>query len=69
MKAMFNECNELEYLDLSNFNTSNVIDMDYMVSNCYKLKNLNLENFSLNKECLNNTKMANKIPQKDCIIF
>ena len=27
MKAMFQLCNEIEYLDLSNFDTSNVTDM------------------------------------------
>ena len=30
MSTMFQECSELEYLDLSNFNTSNVTDMSYM---------------------------------------
>ena len=34
---MFQECKELEYLDLSNFNTSNAIDMSYMFNACYKL--------------------------------
>ena len=38
MREMFNECNELEYLDLSNFNTSNVIDMGYIFAGCYKLR-------------------------------
>ena len=30
MIAMFQDCNKLEYLDLSNFNTSNVTDMNKM---------------------------------------
>ena len=30
MKGMFEECNELEYIDLSNFNIINVINMGYM---------------------------------------
>ena len=38
MNGMFQECNELEYLDLSNFNTSNVIDMSFMFNECSKLK-------------------------------
>ena len=28
--AMFEECSQLEYLDLSNFDTSNVTDMEWM---------------------------------------
>ena len=40
MKAMFNNCNELEYLDLSNFNTSKVTDMSYMFHKCLKLKEI-----------------------------
>ena len=42
MKAMFQECNEIEYLDLSNFDTSNVTDMECMFNQCNKLSNLNL---------------------------
>ena len=50
MKAMFQLCNELEYLDLSNFNTQNVTDMGWMFCNCNKLRYLNLLNFSINCE-------------------
>ena len=32
--------NELEYLDLSNFNTSNVTNMGWMFNNCFKLKQI-----------------------------
>ena len=43
---MFNECHELEYLDLSNFNTFNVDHMGLMFSGCYKLKEIKgLNNF------------------------
>ena len=53
MRMMFQNCNELEYLDLSNFNTSNVTDMTAMFNesnkimfqNCYELEYLNLSNF------------------------
>jgi surface protein len=37
MNSMFCECKELEYLDLSNFKTSNVTDMGWMFSKCFKL--------------------------------
>ena len=40
MDFMFNECNELEYLDLSNFNTSNVVNMKKMFCRCQKLKEI-----------------------------
>ena len=52
MNSMFQECNELQYLDLSNFNTSNVNDMGWMFYNCYNLKYLNLLNFSLKNDCI-----------------
>ena len=52
MNAMFQLCNKLEYLDLSNFNTSKVNDMSFMFGGCNKLKYLNLLNFSLNNKCL-----------------
>ena len=37
---MFGGCNELEYLDLSNFNTSNINEMDFMFGGCHKLKEI-----------------------------
>ena len=40
MKGMFNECNELENLDLSNFDTSKVNDMVCMFNKCQKLKEI-----------------------------
>ena len=40
MNAMFQECDKLEYLDLSNFNTSNVSDMGWMFNLCHKLKKI-----------------------------
>ena len=47
MNIMFQECNELEYLDLSNFNTSNVKDMGWMFNECHKLKEIKgIENFN-----------------------
>ena len=40
MKAIFQECNELISLDLSNFNTSKVTDMEGMFNECHKLKEI-----------------------------
>ena len=50
MIAVFQLCNELEYLDLYNFNTSNVIDMGYMFNECHKLKEIKgINNFNTSK--------------------
>ena len=42
---MFNECSNILSIDLSSFNTKNVLDMSYMFAYCYKLKTINLFNF------------------------
>ena len=44
---MFCECSDLTNLNLSNFNTQNVINMSGMFSYCSSLTNLNLLNFIL----------------------
>ena len=50
MSYMFWECKELEYLDLSNFDTSNVIDMGWMFYKCHKLKEIKgINNFNTSK--------------------
>jgi len=50
MSSMFCSCKELEYLDLSNFDTSNVTDMSYMFDQCLKLKLIiGINNFNTNK--------------------
>ena len=40
MKAMFEKCFELTYLDLSNFNTLHVFGMGFMFNKCHKLKEI-----------------------------
>ena len=40
MRAIFYLCEELEYLDLTSFNISNVKDMGWMFDRCYKLKEI-----------------------------
>ena len=42
---MFFGCNSLTSLDLNNFKTSSVTDMNNIFSNCTKLKSLNIDNF------------------------
>ena len=46
MRNMFSRCSSLINLNLSNFNTQNVKDMDGLFSHCYSLVNLNLSNFN-----------------------
>ena len=41
---MGNDCSKLTPLDLSNFNTNNVINMSYIFYNCSKLTSLDLSN-------------------------
>ena len=51
---MFNECNELELLDLSNFNTTNVTDMEGMFNQCHQLRYLNIKNCVIKSGCYTN---------------
>ena len=48
MGGMFYGCSSLKELNLSNFNTNNVINMECMFSGCSSLKDLNLSNFNTN---------------------
>ena len=49
MYGMFNECNELDYLDLSNFNTKNVMSFGVMFQECYEITNVDISNFNFQK--------------------
>jgi len=49
MSWMFCECNNLENLNISKFNTENVVKMKNMFSNCKELTNLNLSSFKIKK--------------------
>ena len=51
MKHMFDGCFSLKKLNLSNFNTNNVIDMSYMFNGCKSIKEINLSNFNTNNIC------------------
>ena len=43
---MFDGCSSLTNLNLSNFNTQKVTNMEYMFKGCSSLTNLNLSNFN-----------------------
>ena len=45
---MFSRCSSLKELNLSNFNTNNVINMSKMFSGCSSLKELNLSIINTN---------------------
>jgi len=49
MLAMFPNCKELEYLDLSNFDTSSVNHFRFMFNGCHKLKEIKGLNFDISK--------------------
>ena len=46
MNYLFAKCSSLVSLDISNLNTSNVIQMAYMFSGCSSLESINLESFN-----------------------
>ena len=64
MSGMFEECNVLENIDLSNFNTDNVTDMSFMFNKCNNLKSLNLKNFSITN--CNTENMLSFKSKKNC---
>ena len=49
MGYMFYGCSSLTNINLSNFNTNNVIDMSGLFGGCSSLKDINLSNFNTNK--------------------
>ena len=53
---MFKECLSLGEINLSRFNTSNIIDMSRMFLNCSSLKKLNFNNFNTKKVLYMNCK-------------
>ena len=46
---MFERCSSLKELNLSNFNTNNLIAMRSMFEECSSLRELNLSNFNTDK--------------------
>ena len=49
MSYMFNNCESLELVDVSQFNTANVTTMQRMFGGCYKMRMLNLTSFNTTK--------------------
>ena len=43
---MFSDCSSLSKINLSNFNTENVTNMNHMFSLCKSLTNIDLSNFN-----------------------
>ena len=46
---MFSECQNLTSIDVSNFNTENVVRMNNMFYSCYSLTSLDLSSFNTKK--------------------
>ena len=59
---MFQGCNEIEYLDLSNFNTENVTDMGWMFNKCYKLNEIKGINILKSLKNINQTGIFEDCP-------
>ena len=49
MNSLFSGCSLLSSLQLSNLNTSNVVDMQYMFSSCSRISSIELSNFDTSK--------------------
>ena len=49
MECLFSHCENLIDLDISMFNTSNVVEMNFMFEGLYKIKRLDLSNFDTRK--------------------
>ena len=50
MVTKFQQSNELIYLDLSNFNTINVIKFDIILQEYFELKQFDISNFNFVKQ-------------------
>lgn len=50
--AMFRDCSRILSLDLGDFNTSNVVDMDHMFAGCSNFTTLDLSSFNTSKVTL-----------------
>ena len=46
---MFDDCNNLIDIDVSNFNTKNSRSFGWMFSNCYNLKKIDVSKFDSSK--------------------
>ena len=71
MSYMFENCENLTTLDVSNFNTVNVTNMSYMFNYCSSLKNLDVSNFDTSKVTDMNTmfKSCNNLTTLDLSNF
>jgi len=49
MKYLFQDCYSLESIDLSNFNTSQVMHMNGLFSGCEGLESINISSFDMKK--------------------
>ena len=46
MGYLFSFCSKIEYIDISNFNTQNVIDMGSMLCDCLSLTSIEVSKFN-----------------------
>ena len=56
---MFENCHSINSLNLNNFDTSKVLNMDNMFANCYSLNDLNINNFDTSQATTMSNMFAN----------
>ena len=64
---MFFNCSNLISINLFNYNTQNILYMNYSFTNCYKLTFINISSFNSTSIILKDT--FNKIPSTGIIII
>lgn len=66
MSYMFCGCNRLVELDLFNFVTGNVVNMEYMFAHCISLTKLNLSNFNTTINSIFSQCFLKKVDNTSC---
>jgi len=67
--AMFQFCNEIEKIDLSGFDTSNVTNMSYMFNKCKKLKEIKGLNTFITKNVKDMARMFNECSELENLVL
>ena len=66
--TMFKNCFSLKVLNISNFNTINVNNMEYIFDMCYNLNILDIRNFN-SKSLIENSSLLKNISENGIIYY
>lgn len=66
---MFSGCSNLKHLDLSNFNTNEVLDMSEMFSGCSNLIYLDITEFNMSKIIISEDNILNNVIIYNTLIY